>query len=252
MGTKSALRRLHPRTLQLCRLLCFSLFLKHEVGTMEKFLGIALVVLGVLGQSFFAIQSMTSNSDTVQSPLGYLIGQIMLFMFTIFWTFYTFQSQKMTETHGVDTITKMFCTYALIVPLPVSAWLLEVSLTPDYKFEMSVWAFMGVFQAIFFSSVVAYTLYNEGVNYIESSVAVGLGGWTPISARLLSVFFVSVTKPPHWYMTGFNYGDLCLIFVIFGLGVMVYDSTTRSKCTKPLPEELKPLILHVKTKELTN
>jgi len=209
-----------------------------------KSLGIFVVMTGIFSQSYFTyitFNSQSSNNVLQKTSFEFLLGQFSFFCYTVVFSFYAFNTKYMTNELGFHQFAITFWGYLAAIPFVWAAWGTEIALNLPYDFSMSKWAVWGCVIALFFGTFLAYSLFNFGNHYIESSLSVALGAVAPFSSRAFSAIIVRTTNAPHWGLHDVCWGDCTLILVLIGLTVLFLDGQKRFVEVKDVAEK-QPLL----------
>lgn len=143
--------------------------------TFVKTMGIALAVGGVCELSFSAHMGL----DTTQ-----VIGNILLVIAGVVWTFYNFVTSKVVNSYPATTVSFYQTVIGTIAFIPLAGTELHQWTQPNMESCLAL-LYLGIC-----CSVVAFLLYNYGLRKLSSSTVVTMMNLVPVFGVIFSVLIL--------------------------------------------------------------
>jgi drug/metabolite transporter (DMT)-like permease len=149
-----------------------SRFLFKELFTPRKMLALFITMLGCA----FVVGILPNNNDTI-SMYGLLLGLGSGFFYALYSIFCKYALKKYSSL----TITVYTFVFAAVAVTPFSGLWSKQALFLDAE----IWLY--IVGLSFFSTMLAYILYTQGLKYVETSKASIIATIEPVVATLVSV-----------------------------------------------------------------
>lgn len=135
------------------------IFLKERL-TPKEMIGILTVMVGV------SITLVPSISELLKGESVHFIGNSFLLLSGVFWTSFVLTSKKLLDKYSPKELTIFGLFVGLLTFAPVMVW--EQFSHPATPLSLLL-AFPGIMYVAIGSSIIAYSLYEFGLNRLEAS-----------------------------------------------------------------------------------
>jgi len=167
-----------------------SRFLFKELFTPRKTLALFITILGCA----FVVGFLPNNNDTI-SMYGLLLGLGSGFFYALYSIFCKYALKKYSSL----TITVYTFVFAAVAAAPFSGLWSKRALFLNAE----IWIY--IIGLSFFSTMLAYLLYTEGLKYVETSKASIIATIEPVVATLVSVLVF------HEQLLAWQYAGIVLV-----------------------------------------
>ncbi|MCL5411692.1 MAG: DMT family transporter [Patescibacteria group bacterium] len=162
-----------------------SSFLK-ETNSPNYYSGSLIALLGIL--AIFGAEPLFNSANF--SPIHHL-GNLLILGSVLTWSIFNIGSKELFKKYNSFTITAFLFLTGMVTFAPLA--FLEYQANPTWTSHVSDQSILGIIFLALFSSVVAYLLYEWGLEHVRTSTAGLINYLTPVVTIISAVFILGET-----------------------------------------------------------